>query len=262
MKCQYCGKDLAEGSKFCDGCGSKIEVEESKPSQQPVTVPVNDNSNNQSYSNQFNSKPPKKSNAWIIVIVVIVAIIVLLVGAILAGVFLFGHVSKSVEDKYNEVSEKEKEDDNDKEDDGNEDSGSDQKIDMSNETVQFENYTLTIPTGFVHGTATGKDYIQNSDCGLMYMKYPMSYQQIVSMKDVLMSSFEDQGFTVSSFDTKQINGINFVIMTGTLNNVQYAYMFCDLKGDMPIFFTICATDLGDIDTNWYNYVAQFVASAK
>ena len=64
MKCQYCGKDLAEGAKFCDGCGSKVEA-------QPVY---------QDYGYNNNNEPKKGNNGLKLTIIILIVIILILVG--------------------------------------------------------------------------------------------------------------------------------------------------------------------------------------
>ena len=65
MKCQYCGKDLAPGSLFCDGCGAK----------------VNDGGyNNPPQNNGYGAMTPKKGNTGLKVTIILLS--VLLVGLI------------------------------------------------------------------------------------------------------------------------------------------------------------------------------------
>ena len=52
MKCQFCGKDIKAGSKFCDGCGAK---------QEEVSAPV-------SNPNVGYYQPPKKNTGLIVTI--------------------------------------------------------------------------------------------------------------------------------------------------------------------------------------------------
>ena len=35
MRCPYCGKELINGAKFCDGCGAQLEVQQPQFQQQP-----------------------------------------------------------------------------------------------------------------------------------------------------------------------------------------------------------------------------------
>lgn len=80
MKCQYCGKEVAEGSLFCDGCGAKLE-----------SAPV---ANPNAFDYQ-NGMPPKKSNTGLIVTIIIISI--MLIAGIIVGVILLTGGSKNDE---------------------------------------------------------------------------------------------------------------------------------------------------------------------
>lgn len=43
MKCPYCGKELNEGSKICDGCGSQINSQPANDTYTPIEVKRNNN---------------------------------------------------------------------------------------------------------------------------------------------------------------------------------------------------------------------------
>ena len=41
MKCKNCGYQLKEGMKFCENCGTKVEVQAQKqPAAQPTPAPI------------------------------------------------------------------------------------------------------------------------------------------------------------------------------------------------------------------------------
>lgn len=84
MRCEYCGKELKEGSKFCDGCGAKVKE----------TSAVNQNT-----FNYQNGVPEKKNNTGLIVAIIIIG--VLLVAGIIIGVVLLTGGSKKEESKEN-----------------------------------------------------------------------------------------------------------------------------------------------------------------
>ena len=47
MHCAKCGKELEEGSKFCDGCGEKVEIEEiesevEETADEAITEPIDE----------------------------------------------------------------------------------------------------------------------------------------------------------------------------------------------------------------------------
>ena len=77
MKCQYCGKELAPGSKFCDGCGAKTEMVQDNvmPNNGGYVQPNQAQPMYQQYNNQN-----KGSNGLKILIIVLIIIILLGVG--------------------------------------------------------------------------------------------------------------------------------------------------------------------------------------
>lgn len=96
MKCVNCGKELIEGSSFCDGCGAPVgqaPVEPVNPVVQQETSPIQNIENNIEPNN--NNK--KSSNKIIIIIIVAV----LLIGIILAIVLLIGNGGKNSNNSEN-----------------------------------------------------------------------------------------------------------------------------------------------------------------
>ena len=93
MKCSYCGKELSDGSKICDGCGAKIDS---------VDTQQQDNINGQ---NNLNLNKSNKSSKLIIIVIILVTL--LLIGL---GVFFLingnkkesKENSKPIEDNTNE----------------------------------------------------------------------------------------------------------------------------------------------------------------
>ena len=59
-----------------------------------------------------------------------------------------------------------------------------------------------------------------------------------------------------------MDGVDFIVITGTMNGVEYGYMFADLDSNTSIFLTICSNTLGPLNQYWFNYGSQFVASAR
>ena len=77
MKCPYCGKEVEEGSKFCDGCGAKLD--ETKNDEKK-------------YDYVYDSQ--KKSKAGLVVAIIIISIL-LITGIILGIVLLTNNGDKS-----------------------------------------------------------------------------------------------------------------------------------------------------------------------
>lgn len=92
MKCSNCGKDLVDGTMFCDGCGAKVNVQ---PAAQPPVQPMGPQPVGQQPYYGGYQQPPKKGSGAIIAIIIMAVII--LIGA---GIGIFFLVSGG--DKKNE----------------------------------------------------------------------------------------------------------------------------------------------------------------
>lgn len=74
MKCQYCGNELKENAKFCDGCGAPVEHQEA-----PVSAPQSE----PTQPNFGSPQPPKKKiykQWWFWVIIVVAFVIIYAIG--------------------------------------------------------------------------------------------------------------------------------------------------------------------------------------
>ena len=78
MKCVNCGKELAEGNLFCDGCGTKVEA---APVEAPVETPVEPvapTQPNPPVQPYYGYQPmPPKGNGGLKVLIAIMAVIIL-----------------------------------------------------------------------------------------------------------------------------------------------------------------------------------------
>ena len=102
MKCKYCGKDLAPGAMFCDGCGAKLKGDYEEAPQ----------------NNGYGAMPPKKGNTGLKVTIIILS--VLLVAAIVGLVLFFvlkGDGDKKENGNDNDIVEKKDDQKDDKKDD-------------------------------------------------------------------------------------------------------------------------------------------------
>ncbi len=92
MKCSNCGKDLVDGTMFCDGCGAKVNAQ---PAAQPPVQPMGPQPVGQQPYYGGYQQPPKKGSGAVIAIIIMAVII--LIGA---GIGIFFLVSGG--DKKNE----------------------------------------------------------------------------------------------------------------------------------------------------------------
>ncbi len=88
MKCSYCGKDVPAGSKFCDGCGAKME-EAAPVAPAPVAQP------------QYGYQPNQKQGGGGKVAAIIIAIIILLLGIGILVYFLCFNGKKEEKENTN-----------------------------------------------------------------------------------------------------------------------------------------------------------------
>lgn len=92
MKCQFCGADLKEGAKFCEGCGAKVEGGAVVNEYQPVV------NNQQPYY-----QPPKKNTGMKVTIIILSILIVALLAF---GIWFFLIKGDgSSENKGNDISD-------------------------------------------------------------------------------------------------------------------------------------------------------------
>lgn len=133
MFCRQCGNQIAEGAKFCNQCGCKVEVD---VSVQPVNVPINNQQeiketiqvNEQSQAVTMPTETvvnkvenvqvapvavKKKSKAWIVWLLVVILILGLGATATVLFFKYMEYVEESDEDEDSEQDEDEEEDDED-----------------------------------------------------------------------------------------------------------------------------------------------------
>ncbi len=282
MKCSYCGTEYVPGAEKCSGCGAKaidaigISVEskasisteeknniESQPVSNVNLAISNENvekkaTDLQSNINNSNSNNTNNTNNLKIIIAVLVCIIVCML--VFGGWYFFikdkGDVKSDKAISSNDVENK-----GERKDTYNDDS--------NKNTVKFLNYDLTIPDGFIYNMYDGNDYIQSDECVILYKKYEIDYNSILNNRDKIINKLKEDGLTVKSFDEKRINGQNFIVVVAgaensdpSVPNVEYGYVFYDLKNEQPVFATITSSTIGSFDEKWFDYVGEFFSSAK
>lgn len=238
MKCEYCGKELPVGATVCDGCGAKYES----------NVPVNQGVNNFDVSN--NSNGSKKGGSKVIIIVL--AIVILALIGVVVWLVVGNNSSESSNEEKNPVEDKDEEKEEDK------------PNYEGLKTITFGKYTLSVPKGFETGIENNNPYIVNSECLIMYVNFSLNYAATVSNKDTFIQSLEASGMKINSFETKKINGQDYIIMKGVMdaNNAEFGYMITDVGGDTPILLTILSSKLSSFEDDWFDYGAQFIESAR
>ena len=104
MFCQKCGKKLNKGDRFCDSCGTKVEIEEKESTKQPIAV---DKPIETAPKEQYQPYPyyQQKSNTGLKVLVIIMGIIIL--AGVGFGLWYFVIRDSGSENNTNDNSQKE-----------------------------------------------------------------------------------------------------------------------------------------------------------
>ena len=271
MKCQNCGADLENDSKFCTNCGATVNNNQQNLNNQQVL------NNQPSFNNQQNNfngtqlqTEPKKSKAPLIIGIVL-GVVFLLIIIVVGLVFAFGFVSKSntTNNKSkttitdNNKNKTTNDDDNYDDDDDNTINGTTNNLfGTSSTTTTFGKYTLTVPNGFTATSLGDTPFIDNGKYMITYMEYSVTYDQAVSGKDNIIQSFESQGNKVSKFETKKIGGVDYVLMVVSINDMEAGYMIGNLKNETPIFVTIAPISNEKFNDSWFTTAGEFLATAK
>ena len=246
MRCPYCGKELVNGAMFCDGCGAQLGGQQ--PYQQPM---------NYGYGYQ---QPPKKSGGTLALIIILS---IVLVAGIAFGIWFFAlrGDSNSENNTVNNTINTNTNTNTNINTNVNTNTNTNTVTPTGN-TTSFLGYTLSIPSGYSHGTYAGKDYIESDGCVIMYLEYQLSYDMILANEESFVNSFESQGLKVSYHGAKTYSGDKYYILIGKLDNVEYGYMFGSLAGSKPFFVTITAQDLGSIKDQWFVDASRFFGTAR
>lgn len=222
MKCKYCGKELSNTAKFCDECGAKTDYEEKTAVKTEIVYNY-----------------PKNNNS------LLKSVVIFLVLIIAAGVGFGMWYLNSNEEENTPVEEKK-------------DEKKDDKKEEKNNIVKIDKYSVTLPPTFSYYSFENNNYIQNEDCIITYMKYNLSYGQMINSKDSIINEFNAKGFNVTSFEPKNIDGFDCILVTGNINEIEYGYLFTDIKNETPIFFTISSSTLGSFNSEWFNYPIELL----
>ena len=105
-------------------------------------------------------------------------------------------------------------------------------------------------------------YLENDECIITIMEYNLTYGQMVSNKDTVIEEFAARDFNVESFETKNIEGLDCVLITGKVKDIEYGYLFTDIKDETPVYFTISSSTLREFNSNWFSYAVKMVKTAR
>ena len=227
MKCKYCGKELNNTATICDGCGAKVE-----------SVGINNEVKTEIIYNY-----PKNNNTGLKAIIVILLLII--IGGVGFGVWYFN----SNQEEKNETEEKSKKEEKKEET-------------PKENTIIIDKYEVVLPSSFSYYSYDNNNYIQNDECVITYLKYNYTYGQMLNNKETIINEFKAKGFNVTSYEAKNIDGYDCILVTGDMNDIEYGYLFTDIKNETPIYFVISSSTLGDFNQAWFNYAVQLVKNVK
>lgn len=221
MKCTNCGSELKDTDKFCGECGKVQESDE--------VIYID----------------KTKSNKGLIITIIILGIIILAGTGI--GVWLL-LTNNDSEKKENNTSKNNTEDIviiDDEED----------------KEIYFMNYKFNIPEGYKAYKTGSNNYIQNRDCMIMFVSYPLTYDQIITNKDLLMEELSKQGYKLESFEPKEIDNKKYIFVVGSMNNIECGFVFNELDSDTNVFITITSNYLGNFNESWFDDAIELLKSA-
>lgn len=127
--------------------------------------------------------------------------------------------------------------------------------------IIYMNYKFTIPDGYKSYKNGTTNYIQNRDCMIMFVSYPLSYDQIIANKDLLVEELSKQGYKLNSFETKEIDNKKYIFVVGNMNNIECGFIFNELDSDTNMFITITSNYLGKFNESWFEDAIEFLKSA-
>jgi predicted nucleic acid-binding Zn ribbon protein len=214
----------------CKICGTINKKKSKVCSKCGAEISITQNENvNQRKSNVLN----------IILVVVIIALLIF-------GIYFFFFNEKSSDSLRNDM----------------DNSNNYSEEDYTEERISLGNYNLYVPKGWIYNTYSDHKYIQNSECMIMFEEYTLHYDTLINNSQSLIDSLISQGYVIDSLNTRKIDGINFIVVIGSLNNIGYGFMFADLDSNTTIMLSIASNTLGEFNEEWLNYGSKFLASAK
>ena len=187
MKCEFCGSEVKNEEKFCKYCGKEI------------------NRNKQVSTNQNKiSVQRRKSNAWLIVGIYIAVIIILIIGISMLNI----KDSENIEEEKSIVENK------------------DIEKNETPTTIEFKNYTFTIPSDIKASVSNDQLYIYgpNSEWIGVVMVQQAKYETLVYMKDQIKTalsaqeSSENYDFTSAITEEKQYSGKSFLVTSNIVSS--------------------------------------------
>ena len=216
MKCPKCGAEINEGASFCNYCGYPVAqantqnvTSQTANTNNMNSVNISQNSMPNQYQNPsgMNNVPNKKKTPWGLIIGVIVLAVAII--AVFVGISMSKEDSNTNDN--NEANTSENTDNNSAQEEGEE------------TTVQYEDYTFTIPAGFSASSTSSQLLVTKNDgtiiSAIIYQS-GTGYDTLASRKDSVISllesqeTFQNYDFTNAVTEEKTYDGTRFLITSG------------------------------------------------
>lgn len=263
MNCKNCGSTLLQNDKFCQNCGAPVEQVNNSveinnvPTPNPPVAPT---FNNMEFNSNPNTPQQKKNNNNIIFI-----IITMLLVAIIAGLIVFIVMNKDDSKKdTNSNKQTVEQTDNDTNTNNTQTNNNDNNTTTTNDnTMTLGNYTFTLPAGFTYSSVSSYVIIKNqtNDIGIVFEVISGSYSTYVGSVEQLKTQLTSLGYTVNSYTTKTVAGVNYLLFNCTNQGIQTTVYFGQLGSYNLVNGYIILQNTATTDQA-LTYISQIVNSAK
>ena len=133
--------------------------------------------------------------------------------------------------------------------------------DDDDKEIHYMKYKFTAPEGFKIYKNGKSNYLKNSEFMMVFVSYPLTYDQIIANKDLLLDELSKQGYGIDSFETKEIDNKKYIFVVGNFNNISCGFVFNELDSDTNMFITITSNYLGNFNNKWFDDAVKFLKSA-
>lgn len=265
MKCEYCGKILSVGNKFCDECGAKVDNNTNQNSIESSNMVANQkvelkqdtklenslNNNSETGQSNVNFPRPKKSKTGLIIF-----LIILIVGVLVAAGFGGYYYSQSNSD--NDQEENKTEDKKDKEDNKDDDN----KEESKTSEVYFAGSTFSIPKNIKYEISGNQLYLSSGVWFAAIQESPYSYQVISSIKDNYIDALKVQGLNATSYEEKKIGNFKYLIYNIENDNLKMLMAFREYTTSSTLLVGISNSTNTDAKTIWLEEIDKILSTAE
>lgn len=130
-------------------------------------------------------------------------------------------------------------------------------------TMTVGNYAFTLPAGFTYKNVDSYVIIKNqtNDIGMVFEVISGSYSTYVSSAEQLKTQLTSLGYTVNSYNTKIVAGVNYLLFNCTNQDIQTTVYFGQLGSYNMTNGYIIVKNTATTDQA-LTYISQIINSAK